>query len=430
MTDTNASPIYWSAPQKIAFRFILQLFTLYIIFNPNGVLPYTEVIAEYYIKPFHTLIPWLAQHVLHLGQPITVFTNGSGDTTYDYLIILFIATVAAIGTLIWSIADRRSRNYNKLFYWLCVIVRYYVGITMLSYGFVKVIKLQFPSPSPGRLVQSIGNASPMGLAWTYMGYSRGFNYFTGIAEVSCGLLLFFRKTTTLGAVLGLVVAGNIMAINYCFDVPVKLLSTTLVLMSLFLLSKDASRLINFFFLNKTAPPSEIEPHRFRLKWKNVTLSVFKYILLVYLLVSNINDDIKAATQYGDAAVKPHLYGIYDIQTYVLNKDTVAPLTTNINRWRKLMVGASGRAMVKKMNDSTENYTFRSDIKAHTIVMFTDADTVNKYYFNYAESGKTNLILTGKYGIDSLHISLEKFDLNKFRLNNRGFHWINEYPYNK
>ncbi len=430
MTETTAAPLYWSALQKITLRFFLLLFILYIFFNPNGVLPYTDVISDYLIQPFHIIIPWLSKNLLNMPQPITTFTNGSGDTTYDYLVILLIATVSAIVTVIWSALDRKARNYNKLFYWLCVILRYYVGITMLSYGFIKIIKLQFPSPSPGRLLQSFGDASPMGLAWTYMGYSTGFNYFTGIAEVSCGLFLFFRKTTTLGAVLGLIVAGNIMAINYCFDVPVKLLSTTLVLMALFLLAKDANRLVNFFFLNKTALPSEIEPHRFRRKWKNITIAVIKYVLLTYLLISNIGGDIKAATQYGDAAVKPHFYGIYDIQSYVVNKDTIAPLTTNTERWRKLVVGSSGYATVKKMNDSTQNYTFREDIKAHAIVMFTDADTSAKYHFIYSEHGKDSLMLKGKLGLDSIKISMKKFDMKNFKLINRGFHWVNEFPYNK
>jgi len=33
----------------------------------------------------------------------------------------------------------------------------------------------------------------MGLAWNFMGYSTGYNYFTGIAELSCGLLLSSAK---------------------------------------------------------------------------------------------------------------------------------------------------------------------------------------------------------------------------------------------
>lgn len=429
-TTADTEPVYWSGIQKTALRFFMLFFILYIVFNPNGVLPYTDAIAELYIQPFHLFIPWLAKNVLHMAQPITVFTNGSGDTTYDYLIVLFIAVSAFIGTAIWSLTDRKARNYNKLFYWVCVILRYYVGITMTTYGFIKVIKLQFPGPTPARLLQSFGDASPMGLAWTYMGYSTGFNYFTGIAEVSCGLFLFFRKTTTLGAVLGLVVAGNIMAINYCFDVPVKLLSTFLVLMSLFLLAKDALRLINFFFLNRSAPPSNIDPHQFKKRWKNLTLCIFKYVLIVYLLISNIYGDIKSSAEYGAAAKKPPFYGIYDVQSYIVNKDTIAPLTTDTARWRKLIISYAGAATIKLMNDTTKRFNFKTDIKKHTIVIFTNADTLNKHYFTYTEPQNDLLLLNGKWDKDSLKITLKKFDLKKFRLINRGFHWVNEYPYNK
>ena len=429
-TTAATEPLYWSPAQKIALRFFLVFFLLYILFNPNGVLPYTDLVANLYIQPFHQFIPWIAKHILHLPKPITVFTNGSGDTTYDYLIVLFITTVSFVITIIWSVIDRKARNYNKLFYWVCVIIRYYMGITMLCYGFVKIIKLQFPGPSPGRLLQPLGNASPMGLAWTYMGYSTGFNYFTGLAEVSCGLFLFFRKTTTLGAVLGLVVAGNIMAINYCFDVPVKLLSTFLVFMSVFLLAKDALRLINFFFLNKIAPPSNISPHQFKARWKNITLCTIKYILLTYTLLITIYGDVQAAKNYGDKAKKPPLYGIYDVQSYVVNKDTIAPLATDTVRWRKLVVGNQGYAQVKLMNDSSKAYNFKPDTVKHTIVIFSDADTLKKNYFTYTQPKKDELLLKGKWGNDSLKINFKKFDMNSFRLISRGFHWVNEYPYNR
>lgn len=431
MTTTAATePIYWSGAQKISLRFFLVFFLLYIFFNPNGTIPFLDAASEYYIQPFHKLIPWLAAHVLHMASPITVFTNGSGDTTYDYLIILFSIVMAGLSAVVWSVADRKARDYNKLFYWVCVIVRYYVAITMLTYGFVKVIKLQFPSPSPTRLLEPFGNASPMGLAWTYMGYSTGFNYFTGLAEISCGLCLLFRKTTTLGAILGIVVAGNIMAINYCFDVPVKLLSTMLVLMSLFLLIKDALRLINFFLLNKAAPPSNIAPHRFKARWKNITLSSIKYVFIAYVLVGYTISNLQAAQHYGDKAQKPPFYGIYNVQSFVRNKDTIAPLTTDTTRWAKLIISYTDNARIKLMNDSLKNYSFKPDLKKHTIVIHNFIDTADKHRFTYTEAKNGDLLLKGKWNKDSLTISLKKYDLNNFLLLRRGFHWVNEYPLNR
>lgn len=427
---TNAAePVYWSAPRKIACRFFLVFFVLYVFLNPNGVLPKVDDLYEYYIQPFHSLMVWVAAHILHLAKPVTEFTGGSGDTTYDYLILLFITFMAALSAITWSVIDRKARNYNKLFYWLTVIVRYYVAITMVVYGGVKVIKLQFPDPSPDRLLQPLGTMSPMGLAWTYMGYSTGFNYFTGLAELSCGLLLFFRKTATLGAVIGLVVAGNIMAINYCFDVPVKLLATMLVIMSIFLLSKDAIRLINFFFLNKPAEPANLGPHKFKARWKNITLCVIKYVLIIYTVAGNFVSDIQAMSIYGTKAPKPPLYGVYNVQSFMRYKDTIAPLNTDTSRWNKFTISYAGGAKVKMMNDSIKRYNFVIDTVKHTMVMNTYADTVHKTYFTY-QLKKDTLLIVSTFPKDSLHIRMLKYPMDKFLLINRGFHWVNEKPFNK
>ncbi len=381
MENTPAIP--WGFTQKLVFRFFLILFLLYIFFNPNGVLPYSDYIFNFYIPPFHKLMLWIAKNILHLSYPVTVFTNGSGDTTYDYVVIFFITAVAVTASVVWSILDKRITTYNKLFYWLCVIVRYYVAITMFAYGFVKVFKLQFPFFSPDRLLEPYGNSSPMGLAWNFLGFSRGYNYVTGGAEILSGTLLLFRRTATLGAIVTLVVAGNVMAINYCFDVPVKLLSTALVLMALFLLAKDIHRLINFFFLNKPTPAANIAPPVFRKKWQNITMAIVKYGLILYVMIINIQQALSAMKQYGDAAPRSPLYGIYNVETFIRNKDTAASLATDTVRW--------------------------------IVYSFLQKDV---------------LLLSGKLYNDSVMIEMKKYDLNNFRLISQGFRWVNEYPFNR
>ena len=420
----------WPLANKLLFRFFFTYFLLYIFFNPNGVVPYVDDLYNWYIQPFHRLIPWLGSHVLHLSKPITVFTNGSGDTTFDNVIILLIAFLAVLGTAIWSIFDRKRPSYQKLFYWLLVVLRYYVAITMLSYGFFKVIKLQFPFLSLNSLIEPYGNSSPMGLAWRFMGYSTGYNYFTGIAELSCGILLLFRRTSALGAVITLVVAGNIMAINYCFDVPVKLLSTTLVIMSLFLILKDFDRYKNFFLLNKNAAAADITPHRFQKKWKNIILSVLKYALIIYTIFFDLKYALEAEKEYGTKAPKAPLYGLYDVKTFIRNQDTIAPLVTDTIRWRKLVTDYAGYATIKLMNDSTHSYAFKVDTLKRTIIMNSYTDTLNKYVFTYSKPKKDSLLIKGTYKKNTLMIGLHREDENKFLLVKRGFHWINEYPFNR
>lgn len=421
-TATTIEPVNWTIPQKTAFRFFMIFFTLYILLEPNGVLPFSDVLSGIYMEPFHQLMPWLAKNVLHIQQPVVVEQTGSGDTAYDYLLMLFMVITSATGMLVWTALDRHTKNYNKLFYWLCVIVRYYVAITMVVYGGIKIVKLQFPAPSLGRLMEPLGQMSPMGLAWTYMGYSKAFNYITGFAELSVGLLMFFRRTTTLGAIVGVFVIGNVMAVNYCFDVPVKLLSTVLVLMCMFLMFSDYYRLRDFFLRNKTAAPSNLSPHRFKAKWKNIALLVFKCLLIAYVLYN----DVFMAFYYGspDDGKKPPFYGVYKVDYFIRGKDTLPPLTTDTTRWNKLVIDYN--ANVQLMSDSTTGYLFTPDTVHHHFVI-----SRHKYILRYTLLKPDTIMLQGTWKTDSVQIKLVKQPLNgSFPLMSRGFHWVTQQAYNR
>jgi hypothetical protein len=423
----------WSLSKTLTFRFKCILFLGYILLNPNGVLPFTDDNGgNWYLQPFHRLIPWLAQPFLH--KQITIFTNGSGDTTYDYFVILFIVLLALIGCAIWSMLDRHRRSYPTLHYWLTVAVRYYLALTMLEYGMVKVIKLQFPFPYLGRLLQPYGNSSPMGLAWTFMGYSHGYNYFAGIAEVTAGILLFFRRTTTIGALLTLIVGAHIMAMNYCFDIPVKLLSTAIVLMAAWLLSDNAQQLFNLFFRGGEGRLTRIKaPIPKNRTWFLVGRTV-KTLLVCYALVGFLIADVKAMRQYGDNAPSTALKGIYNIKTFIRNKDTLAPLQTDTLRWKQLVLDGSptyGYASIRAMNDSAKGYfSFKPDTIQHTITLTSYADSTNKYAFHYHLPEKDCMVLLGAWKKDSLEIHLKLVDWKSFLLVRRGFHWINESPFNR
>jgi hypothetical protein len=65
-----------------------------------------------------------------------------------------------------------------------------------------------------------------------------------------GVLLLFRRTTLLGALVVAIVMMNIAAINFFYDVPVKLYSSMLFLMAVFLMAKDFSQLLNALILHK------------------------------------------------------------------------------------------------------------------------------------------------------------------------------------
>ncbi|HWB24149.1 MAG TPA: DoxX family protein [Chitinophagaceae bacterium] len=430
MEQTISTSQPWSFVKKIIFRFCFLFFVFYIFLNPNGFFPYVDDVYGFYIPPFHNLIPWIGKHILHLSYDITVFTNGSGDTTYDYVILLFLTVMAAIGCIIWTLIDKKRASYNTLYYWLTTLVRYFLAFSMFNYGIVKIIKLQFPFPGLNTLMEPYGQSSPMGLAWNFIGFSKGYNYFTGIGEVTAGFLLLFRRTTRLGAILSLVIAGNIVAINFCFDVPVKLMSSALVVMSLFLLLQERRRLVNFFFRNKTAQPESMYVPKFKKKGLNTAMVIAKYVIIAFVLYNNLSDAITGMKLYGEARPKPPLYGIYSVKTFVRNHDTIAPLLTDTTRWRNLIINWPNVSTVKMTSDKMVYYAFRPDTTAKKIEMFSYADTTKKSHFDYSFIGNDSLVLKGKWMDDSVLIAMKKYDIKNFLLVNRGFHFINEYPLNR
>ncbi len=161
-----------------------------------------------------------------------------------------MAVVAVLGAIIWSVLDRKRTNYQTLYYWLTVIVRYYLAFTLFIFALEKFFKMQFPDLGFYTLTEPLGDMSPMSLAWAFFGYSYGYNVFMGIAE-SAALLLLFRRTTTFGAILTLATLANVMAVNYNYDVHAKMYPTALFLMAFFLLLKDVNE-INQIFLYRSS----------------------------------------------------------------------------------------------------------------------------------------------------------------------------------
>jgi uncharacterized membrane protein YphA (DoxX/SURF4 family) len=208
--------------------------------------------------------------------------KGSGDTTFHYVQVLCFLLIAATVTLIWSIVDRRRTGYHRLYLGLRVLVRIILGGTLISYGAAKVIQTQFPPPQLNRLLQPVGEMSPMGLLWTFMGASPPYNVFTGASEMLAGVLLFFPTTTLVGALLAMAVMTQVVALNFCYDVPVKLFSTHLLAESIFLVAPDARRLANVLLLNRDVAPA---PRETVLQRPNHLRAAFVLKLLFLMLVA-------------------------------------------------------------------------------------------------------------------------------------------------
>jgi uncharacterized membrane protein YphA (DoxX/SURF4 family) len=440
----NNLKVPWTYVQKFIFRFVCCLFVIYIFPFPLNFLTYfmypdsdaTPKFLGWYFKIFdtynnfwHVIIPWVGDHLLHLKNHITIFSNGSGDTTYDYVMLLTFVLLSMTAAVLWSLIDRGRPTYTKAHYWLRVLVRYNLGAFMIIYGFDKVFHLQMPNIGLYQLIQRFGDKSPMGLVWSFISYSSAYSAFAGWGEVIGGTLLFFRRTTTMGTLILVAVLSDVVAINFCYDVPVKLFSSMLLLMDLFLLAPEAGRLWEIFILNKTSSPIVVEFIWSKKRSIRISMAI-KWVFILGYFYGNIFFIHKMTRVYGDLTPKPKLYGIYEVQSFIRNKDTVPPLTTDSTRWRQLVVETDKYAVFFFMNDKQKWMRFEVDSTLKKAVLFPGDDTLVKSGFLIRSIDSMHLEMDGTLHSDSLHVLLKKIDPNSFLLVSRGFHWINESPYNR
>lgn len=421
---------HWNIFQKYLFRFTLVYFLLYTFPFPIDYIPFTgEWLSDATETVWDKIVPWFGEDVIDVGYEITVKPNGSGDTTWNYVHNLLLLILALIFSIIWSLVDRKRINYDKLYYWSIVFIRYYLGFVLMGYGFAKVFKSQFPDPNLLRLLKPFGEMSPMGLAWSFVGYSEGFNLFTGLGETIGGFLLLFRRTKLIGGLISLTVLSNIVVMNYCYDIPVKLFSTNLLLMTFFILAPDLKRLFNFFILNKTTSPINLGSPFSNEKIRKGVM-VFKTLLIVYVLYSDI-EGYFGPQEWGDRAPKPPLYGLYDVQSFSLNDSLIPPIKTDTTRWDKMVVNWADNVAIKLINEKTQYLGFEPDTVAKTILVYSYRDSANQNAtWKYIQPNPDSLIIQGVWKNDTMDIKMNRRGPEDFPLMKRGFHWINEYPYNR
>ncbi|NLR77042.1 DoxX family membrane protein [Chitinophaga eiseniae] len=402
----------WPLSRKIAFRFFTVYFLLYIACN-FGMPAYL----------WNVPVTWAGKWLIRPDFAITAWPNGSGDTTFNYLQLFCMVLFSLLVCIGWSLADRRRAGYNRLLYWLLVLLRYFLAVTMISYGLAKVFKTQFPFPLLTSLDERLGDMSPMKLAWSYMGYSAGYNLFTGAAECIGGLLLFFGRTRLLGALVSMGVMINVVAMNFCYDIPVKLFSAHLFFIALFIALPDIKRLVDFFLLNKPTEPYNGWQPTFRTRWKHITFRIAKYAIVITLLVLCSRGMVATDPH----SPKPRYYGIYEVQSFTATPDITNTQLTQFREWQKIYLDEFNLLVARKKDNSKEYYNMKTDTAHHTLSFWGDRDTVYLQIGDQLAQGL--LTLEGKVNGDSLHITLKQQDLNAMPLISRGFHWVNEYPFN-
>ena len=300
---------------------------------------------------------------------------------------------------------------------------------MVSDGAIKVVKVQFPDPSLARPLDPFGNASPMGLLWTLLGASPAYSMLAGAVELLAGLLLTARRTALLGALVSLVAVANVLALNLCYDVPVKLFSARLLAMTLFAILPDGQRLVDLSVLHRAVPAAPIRPLIRRAAWRP-TVSAVVASAVVAVTGLALFDSHQRRTGYGDLSPEPPLYGIWNVEELTVDGAARPPRISDEMRWRRWAFDRRNTATVQRMDDSQARYRVVLDPRAGTLTLTGLAETTGSAAFRFQEVATGMLALTGTLDGKPLEAHLRKVDNPRFLLRERGFRRISEAPFNR
>ena len=362
----------WRPATRLAFRLSATYFALYVL--------------PAQMPPVRALVSWVASHVFNVRHALVVTGSGSGDKTFDWVHAFTALVASLVITAVWSTLDRRREHYSAALPWVRLAARFALGATMVSYGTMKAIPVQMPAPGLTRLLEPFGHFSPMGVLWYSIGASRPYEIFAGCAELAGGVLLF-------------------------------------------ILAPESRRLVNVVLLNRAAGPSTLLPiGRTRLA-RRIADGAQAAIGLV-LVASSLFAARQAWTQYGGGAPRPPLYGIWDVEEMQIGGITVPPLVTDLERFRRVVFDRPNTIAFQGMDDTFVSYGARIDTAGQSVVLTSGAAGDTRGRFTFEQPAPDRLILNGEVEGRKMRMQLRLMDRDDFLLVSRGFHWVQEYPFNR
>jgi hypothetical protein len=334
-------------------------------------------------------------------NPIAIRFGGNSNTAlhsdsiFQYTQLVFLLVFAiAIGLSVRYIKQLSNSNLHT---YLHIIGAYILAFFLLKYGIDKVFKFQFYDAEPNILHTNTGNLSKDMLFWTSMGSSYSYNLFMGLIEVIPGLLLLWNRTRFLGAIISLGVLINVVAINFGFDITVKINSSMLVALNLFILSFYSNRL-KAIFLNK----SSFQPNEKLVLVSGIKKRLLKGIAVTIILLECLTPFASTNSWNGDNRELPVLYGSYLVISGNSND--------NITR---IHIHSKGHFILEHSNGDMDDYKIKQGKNAQLIELFHSKTTWD------VQSCGEQIIFTSSTG---RIIKTTRIDLEQLPLNHDSFHW--------
>jgi hypothetical protein len=423
--ENTAMNSVWSLYKKVGFRilFLFVFITSLFVYNPIlsflGSFIKKDIEGNFFefFKPFAI---WFDKYVTHLGfgaDSVAFF----GDFMYGWILLTAIFIVSIVGTLVWSLLDKRRASYNQLLYFFRIYLCYFIFQAMIIYAVEKIIPVQMPYPNAVNLYTPLKDLGMFGLIWNFIGASPAYSFITGSVELLACLLIIFRRTRGFGSLLMLMVTMQVCILNFTYGIPVKLPSSFLVLCSLIILSDYLPNMYRFFIKQEAVNLNHgLYSYTFSTKW----------IYLLWLFPAYmVYHHAKLSIGYYNKTVEAHQQErVFEVEQFVKGSDTLAPLLTDTFRFKKLIFTnyhASKYAVFLGMNDIADQYQYKIDSKQKLITLNDFGDTINKIRLTYFDSTSQGMTIKGIWKKSPMQFVCKKVEVDSFNLVSEKFKLIRD-----
>lgn len=338
----------------------------------------------------------------------------SSDSLSMYaLLLILLCSSIVLSVMLIKMTQIKIEKLINLFH---TIICYYLMLQLFNYGMDKVFKGQFYLPEPNILYTPMGFLDKDMLFWSTMGSSYSYNLFMGFFQLLVAFLILVNKTRTLGLILSCGIFINIVAINFSFDISVKLYASFLLFLSAFALSPNLKRMYVFFIMNQT---SSLERNRSEFNLTNQSfakafLKTFAVLLVLlevcypYLTSRSFNDDLTE---------RPFLHGAYEVnQTSETSEFLLADKSNSIKRF---FIHRKGYLIFQDQDNMMTDYKLSVGERSITLTDYS----LNELELDYQYFSKDS-ILRLNYFNQGINYELEgkSLDWKSLPLIQNQFHW--------
>lgn len=318
---------------------------------------------------------------------------------------LYASIFGLFFTFIWW---RYRDRIDEIQLWrnIGLIIRYFLVGIFFIYAFAKFYRSQFMPIPEFQLDTRLGDLRPQRLLWFYFGHSYAYVLFVALSEATGALLLAFRRTYVLGAMVLFVVISNIVFVNYAYEIEVKFSAAIYLIMTIFLLLEEFPRIWGTLIAKSSELPPPV-PYRASFKPRiGIALSVS----LVLFLAWRADARFKRGVDYWETQSQMLPFsGVWIVEDGEPEDETAPDLS-----WDRLVVQSMGRGRVEVGTKNGDTYTrlaavsYSDSLQTFSMIWKDSTDTFSGHY---VVEGDTLRLRGIQYG-DSLNLNLIK---RKFRL---------------